>query len=637
MIDSLGASELFARFDDEHLARHGHRLASDPYWIAPPQGSIVPLWHRGGSPNYQPKPMICHHRQDPVKAWRREHTSQACREIDQTSRLSIKLTLGLNPSDNHGRIFIGYCSSGTVALKLCQKLEGRLADAAKANTSFGKVMPIRALNALKNTSFAGGDVLVIIASNTRKGEMPINGVEFLQALQTDDRVIPGRYAIFGNGSMDYVDTYCQTAKLLENLLLKRRLSPVIETIYADTAIENPPWTAFSQFSMQLVQSLHGLPPTPESEREAQALETVMPAPTRTHFEVAEWSPANIVEVVRGPVDRSTKTVTIDVGDRKYAPMSYVSILPPNQATEVGDILSGLNARGDESLACANGMPIRAFLHYYADLQGPFRDVDWAYDMMSLGTVKPDDLRSLPVIRAVSRLPTNWRHWTTMEQLCSAIPRIQPRKYSIASDYDFNKTKGAQPSQLELFVQHHDGGRFSDCCLGDIQTFPSAVCRIEKNSNLTRLAGATDTPLVLFSTGSGIAPIRALLQHRMNLLESKSASSPHHAPITLISGHKASDHDLVKSIVAEARPLGLFDAVSLTPSNPEGRRAQDAVFAADMRDKVLSKIKAGGTVFVCARPEAEEDFVVNLRAILGVVDARRILGDRYVSEIYQHAV
>jgi hypothetical protein len=50
MIGSLGASELFFKFDDDHMVENGYRLPSDPYWLAPPQGSIIPLWHHGAVP-----------------------------------------------------------------------------------------------------------------------------------------------------------------------------------------------------------------------------------------------------------------------------------------------------------------------------------------------------------------------------------------------------------------------------------------------------------------------------------------------------------------------------------------------------------------------------------------------------------
>ncbi|RAH53320.1 hypothetical protein BO85DRAFT_463026 [Aspergillus piperis CBS 112811] len=38
-------------------------------------GSIIPVWHHGGAPNYQPNPMICRNRYDPVNSWQRRKGS----------------------------------------------------------------------------------------------------------------------------------------------------------------------------------------------------------------------------------------------------------------------------------------------------------------------------------------------------------------------------------------------------------------------------------------------------------------------------------------------------------------------------------------------------------------------------------
>lgn len=74
-VGTLAASSDWCQYDDDHAAKNGYRLNSDPYWISPPQGSIVPVWHRGGAPNYQPKPMICRNRYDPVKCWQRRKSA----------------------------------------------------------------------------------------------------------------------------------------------------------------------------------------------------------------------------------------------------------------------------------------------------------------------------------------------------------------------------------------------------------------------------------------------------------------------------------------------------------------------------------------------------------------------------------
>lgn len=642
MIDSLSASELFSRFDDDHLADNGYRLPSDPYWLAPPQGSIIPLWHRGASPNYQPKPMICHHVQDPIKVWRREQSSSNDNKItlSDVARLSIKLTVTPSQTWTSRKIYTGYCSSGTVALKLCKKLVDQLTASANASPYFGKVMPVQPLSALARTVFDQDDLLLVIASNTRRGEMPQNGVEFLRALQRGDSAVPSRFAIFGNGSRDYPDTYCETAKILESSFAKRGAVPMIDAVYADTAAENPPWSAFGSFSKQVVQSLNGAPPTPDSDIEVSALELPQLPPKPVLVDTKASFCAKITGAAAGgPDEKGMKLVTLDIGDRTYPPMSYISVLPPNLEAEVDDVLRTLNIQHGVPLAFAGGISIKEFLRYHVDLRAPFRNVaHWASDMASQGALDLAEFGSLPVSQAASRLPADWRSWTSLKTVCQALPKIQPRKYSAASDYDHAAARAGGPGRLELLVQHHDGGRFSDHCLGSPSLHPGVAARIERAAHLERLASAVDAPLVLFSTGSGIAPIRALLRHRAHLLGSAPpGAAARHAPITLIAGCRRADQELVRSSVAEAEALGLLDVLSLTPSNPERRRAQDAVFDEGVREKVVGKLRKAGRVFVCAKPEAEEDFLANLSALLGVVDIREALGERYISDVYQPAV
>ncbi|KAK8111875.1 nitric-oxide synthase [Apiospora kogelbergensis] len=665
VIDSLSASELFTSFDDEHLAEHGFRLPSDPYWLAPPQGSIIPVWHRGASPNYQPKPMICHHVQDPIQAWRRENHQNNV-SIPKTASLALRLNLEPDVRASPRRIFVNYCSSGTVAAKLARKLVKDLE---------------RVANHLKTSSLSSRAIL-------GKGRCPLNGAAFLNDMQGGRFRISSSFAIFGNGSKDYADTFCQTAVDLEKCLVSRGCAPLVTPVHADTVVENPPWAAFSHFSEQVVAALRGNP------REAHAVRretikllqaTTIKPPT---LDTSKWVKADVRELQHGESDTSMKLVGLGLQDGcSYPSMSYVSILPSNDEATVRSLLGSLKIRADERVRFAGDITTEEFFCFFADLQRPFRNMEWAADMVDLAAMKRSpqqrlDLETagvLPVREAVARLPADWRYWASLDDLCSAVPRIQPRKYSVASYPGYCKYNAAKrlpasakpdstgsggsnsDSVAELLVQHHAGGAFSDRFLksSPAKTTKTVVCRVEKVAHLEALANAVRQPLILFATGSGLAPIRCLLQHRAHLLklqgqsQSQSTSNgwgaggtaiPQHAPISLFLGHRSEDEALVQESLAEARALGLFDMLKVVRSNPQKRRAQDAVFAngndnggADLERLLVSKIKSGGAlVFACARAEAEQGFLANLSALLGR-DAREALGERYVADVYQPAI
>ncbi|KAK7967737.1 nitric-oxide synthase [Apiospora aurea] len=670
IIDSLAASELFSNFDDEHLAEHGYRLPSDPYWLAPPQGSIIPIWHRGASPNYQPKPMICHHAQDPIKAWKRENRQNDV-SIPKTSSLSLQLTLRPNVRESPRRIFINYCSSGTVAAKLARKLSKDLTNVAGSNPSIGTVMPVQTLDSLTKARLAPEDVIVIVASNTRKGEMPLNGTAFLHAIQGGQFRTSSSFAIFGNGSKDYADTFCQTAVDLERYLVSHACSPLVVPVHADTVVENPPWTAFNHFSKQVIAALQGNPQETLAvhQETAKLLQTIKtPA-----LDTSKWVKADVQELQRGESETSMKLVGLDLHGNPYSSMSYLSIFPPNDDATVTSLLGSMKIQADERVRFAGNITAQEFFRFFADLQQPFRGMEWAADLADVKRQQSqhdldldlERMGSLPVCEVMARLPADWRYWASLEDLCSAVPRIQPRKYSVASHPDYynysaaKKTAAAagvvsnsSASVAELLVQHHAGGTFSDRFLSSKSLTPAGktvACRVEGVTHLEALADAVHRPLILFATGSGLAPIRCLLQHRAHLLKLQSqddGSSPQqsqrHAPISLFLGHRGEDEALVQESLAEARALGLFDVLKVVRSNPQKRRAQDAVFdddgvVANGAEPLAAKIKTGGAlVFACAKAEAEQGFLANLTALLGR-DAREALGERYVADVYQPAI
>ncbi|GHP15259.1 nitric oxide synthase-like protein [Collybia sordida] len=238
MSDSLTASMKWTRFDDEFQKKNGYRLPSDPYWLAPPQGSIIPTWHRGGSPNYQPKPMICRHVQNPTKVWDREKSSwpmipvklfgtgtmesfpeqtsnsasssdatlspsTSLNEIsilskdegrhDQSSLDIVEIQTPIidSPSSNFGErqkgletgttlsVSIHYCSAGTIAEKLAVKLHDRFGDLIQRFPTIHLAPRVEPLDDIDASDFAPGKVFLLVISTTGTGDVPANGADFV--------------------------------------------------------------------------------------------------------------------------------------------------------------------------------------------------------------------------------------------------------------------------------------------------------------------------------------------------------------------------------------------------------------------------------------------------------------------------
>ena len=251
MTDSLSASLKWTRYDDEFERKNGFRLPSDPFWLAPPQGAIIPIWHRGGSPNYQPKPVICRHVQDPVRAWDREREKTGrifaseplvSTPIVQTVQLSkdqlTPISIQEIPSDGIGPerqqtvesvhpivqelicpldersrcIEIYFCSTGTIAEKLARRLYVWIAKLLP-NSSLIYLKPqVEPLSHLNESSLTASHIILLVASSTGQGEIPSNGHAFAELyermMQRPSSVrTTFAYSIFGNGDSRYSSTF----------------------------------------------------------------------------------------------------------------------------------------------------------------------------------------------------------------------------------------------------------------------------------------------------------------------------------------------------------------------------------------------------------------------------------------------
>ncbi|KAL9596831.1 MAG: hypothetical protein Q9219_005545 [cf. Caloplaca sp. 3 TL-2023] len=286
MSDTLTANMKWCRYDDEFKEKNGFRLPADPYWLAPPQGSIIPLWHRGGAPNYQPKPMISKHVQDPLKAWKREkradftvgkllslatekademlqlqpgssadilldqHYIQGIFELVNTpKRVRLRHTTPIPASAERIRaerngfsISVYFCSAGAFAEKIATKLHSRLSDLAKSIPSLSVCLGVQPLNQLQLPAIDSSKIIFAVVSSTGQGEVPANGSQFIKMCEEqspkelDSTCMTFRYAMYGNGDSRYATTYNGAAMKVEGKLRQIGGCPLVDAFHqGDTA------------------------------------------------------------------------------------------------------------------------------------------------------------------------------------------------------------------------------------------------------------------------------------------------------------------------------------------------------------------------------------------------------------------
>ncbi|SMQ51195.1 unnamed protein product [Zymoseptoria tritici ST99CH_3D7] len=649
MSDTLSASTMYCNYDDEHFRAKGFRLPSNPYWLAPPQGSIVPIWHRGGAPNYQPSPLICKHVQDPVNAWRRETrksiSEAAIKRIDKTdsplARSCSSASLqdhdvshrqeASNDGVNQRRIYICFCSAASTAKKLANDLHSRLRCVVDNQYALNLVTT---LNDFKPRKCSTEDILLIVASTAGHGEVPLNGQRFLEVSFGAEAISLLRYSIFGNGSTLYGDRYNAAATAINEHLLNQKVKPLRDGLYTgDTAQEEPPWSQFDDWYRHIVEALHV-----EPDLLNQVTDRKQASKAKAGMETASsYSLARIVTCARSHA-QGIQHVVLDIGEQRYEPLSHVTMIVPNDSSVVKQALRTVGLKGNESAQVLHRhLSVEEYLVAFVDFDRPFLNLDWVQGW-NFRRSQRHLFGRLPLREALQAFRWPWRTSIDLQSLLAAMPLKTPRMFSVASSQKVLKN-GHHSGQLDLLIQHREGGLVSNY----LKTIGPGAC-VQLKTNPTEdetLLHSTDNPIICFATGSGLAPVLSLLSHRLELIKSSQQGSDGEngrafGAVTLILGFRKMDSSIIGQALREFIERGIIDVLLMTPSNDEKMRAQDRIFDCNVRQTLEKKLKCeGAAVFVCALPEAAADFAKNLSAMLGC-NVQEALGERYVEQVYKPA-
>ncbi|RCI09068.1 hypothetical protein L249_5101 [Ophiocordyceps polyrhachis-furcata BCC 54312] len=633
MSDSLTASAMYSNFDDQHLAEHGFRLPADPYWLAPPQGSIIPIWHRGGAPNYQPKPMICRLKENPVKVWKRLNgTRAATSELSTAGRWCGRHVTPSPPIP----IRVFYCSSGTTAQRLAVKLEQRLR--LIADRVIASAAPLRELEV---DSLSDGDVIFIVASCAGRGDVPTNGQALLQRCNNNNNNAQSKLAgvsfcIFGNGNSSYGSNFNGAAAKLEAGLKKMGLSSAVPTFEADTLKEDPPWRQFQTWLAQL-EAKYGDAVTDVDDGSYDRADD----DDSTDWLLSQLSPAKVLSV-RMTSKGDIRRLALDVGGLEYSHMSHVDVFVPLSESEIDELLMATRLTGEElALFGERTVNTRQFFSLL-DPEKPFKSVKWASKLaLKLTEDEESWLLTMPMAKSIRDMLAKRLFrlsGSALFDFMRALPIRRSRTFSTASSQLYWNTRN-MGNVLELTLKTHPGGLVTDHFVSGARRGDRLYIRIRHGPGAFLVND--DKPLIAFTTGSGIAPLRGLLQAKSAIAADcprKTKGSKLGKPLSLFLAFKKGDAEIIDEAIGEARALDLVDMLHLTPSNPSRERAQDRLFVDGVAERVRSKIRdEGASVFVCASKEAADDFATNLEAIVGVDSIRQVLGERWVEEVYVCAV
>lgn len=539
--------------------------------------------------------------------------------------------------DNRKKIHIYFCSTGTTALKLAEKLRQRV-----LKVPIYHLAKFDSLNSIDVQAIKPDEVVLIVASTTGNGTLPPNGRTFENKwpdLRKRCHTDPCRwsYSIFGVGDSGYGSTYNAASIALNALFSDLGSKPVAGGLtMGDVIMETLPMTAFNQWWDRVQAGLDGALVIEESLDDCFYDQGHM---------IRDFQEA-VVLAKDPPLDKIL-SLQLDLQGTSYEVMDHLRLLPANSQSKVKRALRALGVRDAQQVMpfhdLVNPPTLHQFLTDFIDLEGHFKTCRW------LQPATPDEsIRKAPLVEVLERYSArgifsgnqNKDHETVVMEVCQDMPLLRPRTFSVASAPGFLGNH-----IVELLIRFHAQGRLSDVFLSDLHPGDRVKFCVMPSAPSLDIIRLENRPLIAIATGSGFAPIRGLLQdrfisinagRRLSRVEhdlSFATAQPeqglfHSSPLSVFTGYKMQDRDIFEETLITGPCGGLVDELVMVPSNPEKKRVQDVLEGnAWVRANLPEAV-----VYVCG----SESMVKSTAGILSRMfggDVHDVLGSRYVEEVF----
>ena len=416
----------------------------------------------------------------------------------------------------------------------CERLAKR---AAKEAGKHGFAPIIHDLAAYSPAQLAEESAALVLASTYGDGEPPDNARTFWDALSAPETPPLNRlrFSLCALGDSSYPQ-FCGFGKALDARLQKLGAQPAFPRVDCDVEFDQSflAWLNASVSSLastnqaEIRQTLPEMP-SPKSVPAIAETGGGHPPSTRTAYDKSNPFPARLKTNRRlnGPgsgKDVRHFEIVLEGSGLAYEAGDALGVIPQNDPALVEEIISALNASGDEPVPAkdSQSVPIREALTRMFEITRIPRALletvaERTRDATLQRVIAPDANGTFSAFvhgREIIDLLLAHRSvsWTPPE-FTALLRRLQPRLYSISS------SPQAHPGEVHLTVasvRYESLGRqragVCSTFLADRvnSTIPVPVF-VHGNKAFRPPSG--DTPLIMVGPGTGIAPFRAFLEDR----------------------------------------------------------------------------------------------------------------------------
>ncbi|KAJ7154351.1 fatty acid hydroxylase [Mycena crocata] len=518
-----------------------------------------------------------------------------------------------------------------------------------------------------------GPVVIITASF--EGEPADNAARFVDWLRhiEGDEFANVRFAVFGCGNSDWTSTYQKIPILCDELFEKRGGSRLVPRGSGDAGAGDF-FQKFDEFEAGLWATLSKEYSTTRSESLAQTLEVKTVDVGKERATALRQADALLGRVVEnrvltkdGPVKRHIEFelpegTTARAGD-------YIAILPQNPIRDVHRVLARFSLSNEEEVVLSSvgptslpvGKPVKLaeILSGYLELSQPATTRDLGILMQAATS---DSTRSY-----LEDLKSSYSHAVLAKRLSvfeilenhtdialsigaflQMLPSMRVRQYSISSSPLWN------PSHITVTVSVLDApslsGKATQPFLGVGSNYLASLIPGDRVQMAVRPSAAAfhppenpSTPVVMFCSGSGIAPMRGFIQERA----AQKASGREVGQMLLFFGCRSPRTDFLYSDtdLAEWTKQGVVDvrpAFSRSTEDSEGCKYVQHRVWKDSAD-IVAAYRKGASFFTCGSASVAKGVKTTLVDIIkageNIDDAEatekfeKITKGRYATDIF----
>lgn len=518
-------------------------------------------------------------------------------------------------SGQKARIFFGG-NSGTCE-GFAQSLEGMLADKGVQAEILGLD------SATENLDRTSPNIII---SSSYEGQPPDNAKKFVSWLEKlkDPQTLKGvKYSVMGVGNSDWATTFHRIPRLIDDRLRELGATPIADAGF--TNVKADLVGPFDDWSEALLKTLSGNSGADVDEKSSidVSVERVQVAKELGDEKMGVGIVMKNDQLADTSVGLEKKHLEVRLPEgMTYQSGDYLVVQPRNPDEAVQKVMryfdfdeqNRVRVQGSrKKFLPSEPTSIETFLRDHVELGSPttkrqLRTISSYAKGDSSKTLVDDEICEQMVEKRYTIIDVLIEYGVELPfavYIDMLLP-LTPRQYSISS----SPLCAGCSETVSLTYDVHSlpalsgHGLFQGACstfLGSRKIGDRISCFVRPTNVNFRLPGDTETPIMMFAAGTGIAPMRAFLEERAAIAE--AGGSRKLGPALLFYGSRDANKDfLYRSELEEWQKLGIvtvYGAHSRMPgSGTTGhpKYVQDAIW--EEREQCSELFRSGGRIYLC---------------------------------------